>query len=309
MVVLEEADWHARRESYLARVRPWTQGHRERRSRGEKHPVLDFMFTYYSFKPAQLERWHPGPGVVLAGDSAAEYLRWPAYTRLAHGVALDPRAFPAARRRTAEFVAALMTATASRPPRLGCFGLHEWAMVYRTRPEEVRHLGWPLRLGHEGTDRLVEDSQVRCSHFDAFRFFTEPARPRNTLQPTREGQLELEQPGCLHATMDLFKWAYKLAPHTPSALLADCFELALEVRELDMRASPYDLAALGYPPVRIETQDGRAQYVKMQSAFSSRAAPLRAALAELCRTLLGWPEPAPEATVRIDHETFPQTSA
>ncbi|WP_245373426.1 3-methyladenine DNA glycosylase [Crossiella equi] len=301
--VLAEPEWHARRAAHLARIRPWTDGHRQRRLREEKHPVLDFMFTYYSFKPAQLERWHPGPGLTLAGPSAREYLRWPAYHEVDGGVALDPAAFPPARRRTASFVGALLSATASRPPRLGCFGLHEWAMVYRTRPEEVRHVGWPLRLGHEGTDALVERSQVRCSHFDAFRFFTEPARPRNTLQPTRESQLELEQPGCLHAGMDLFRWAYKLAPHTPSALIADCFELALDIRELDMRASPYDLAPLGYQPVRIETTEGRTEYVRMQSAFSQRGAPLRAQLVDLCRTLLGWPCPD-----RDDHEKFPETA-
>ena len=61
--------------------------------------------------------------------------------------------------------------------------------------------------------------------------------------------------------MDLYKWAYKLLPATPSELVADCFELAVAVRELDMRASPYDLAELGYPPVRIETPAGRAEYV------------------------------------------------
>ena len=31
-----------------------------------KHPVHDFLFTYYSFRPAQLRRWSPGYGVVLA---------------------------------------------------------------------------------------------------------------------------------------------------------------------------------------------------------------------------------------------------
>ncbi|GAA2811975.1 hypothetical protein GCM10010452_45560 [Crossiella cryophila] len=308
-LVLGEAAWHAQRATYLERIRPWTDGHRARKAAGEKHPVLDFMFTYYSFKPAQLERWHPGPGVTLAGDSATEYLNKPAYARTPDGVTLDPAAFPPARRRTAEFVAALLSATASRPPRLGCFGLHEWAMVYRTDPEQVRHVGWPLRLGHAGTDALVENSQIRCSHFDAFRFFTEPARPRNTLQPTRESQVAMEQPGCLHATMDLFRWAYKLAPYPPSTLIADCFELALDVRELDMRASPYDLAALGYPPVRIETVEGRAEYVKMQSAFSRRAEPLRAALVDLCRTLLRWSGPGIAEADRDDHETFPQTSA
>ncbi|SDM70202.1 hypothetical protein [Allokutzneria albata] len=286
-VVLSEAEWRARRDAHLARVRPWTQGHRERRIKGLKHPVLDFLFTYYSFRPSRLERWHPGPDVVLEG--ADEYLDWAGYTGTDGGVALDPMAFTEARRRTAEFVLALLTATASRSPRLGCFGLHEWAMVYRTTPEEVRHTGWSLRLGHDGTDSVVEGSRIACSHFDAFRFFTTPARPLNALQPTRESQIALEQPGCLHGNMDLFKHSYKLAPFTPSDLVASCFELAVDVRELDMRASPYDLADLGYSPVRIETPEGRAEYVKAQAAFAERAAPLRQALIDVCQRLLKYP--------------------
>ena len=42
-----------------------------------------------------------------------------------------------------------------------------------------------------------------------------------------------------------------------------------------MRASPYDLADLGYEPVPIETAEGRAEYVRRQSAFAEAAAPLR----------------------------------
>ena len=35
-----------------------------------------------------------------------------------------------ARSDTVRFVARLLRATAARPARLNCFGLHEWAMVY-----------------------------------------------------------------------------------------------------------------------------------------------------------------------------------
>ena len=87
--------------------------------------------------------------------------------------------------------------------------------------------------------------------------------------------------------MDLYKWAYKLAPATPSALLADCLELAAATRELDMRASPYDLSELGYEPVRVETAAGRADYAKAQAALAGRAAPLRDRLSGLCEALLG----------------------
>ncbi|HEY2206997.1 MAG TPA: hypothetical protein VGH99_21265 [Pseudonocardia sp.] len=81
--------------------------------------------------------------------------------------------------------------------------------------------------------------------------------------------------------MDLYKWAFKLAPATPSGLTADCFELAVTARELDMRASPYGLAGLGYQPVRIETPAGRAEYARTQADLAGRAAPLRARLLEV----------------------------
>jgi hypothetical protein len=157
-------------------------------------------------------------------------------------------------------------------------------MVYRT--DAPRHGQVPLRLDAEATDAVLESLPVHCTHHDAFRFFTDAARPRNAVVPTRAGQVANEQPGCLHATMDLYKWAYKLSPATPAELVADCFALAVDVRELDMRASPYDLTGLGYPPVRIETPVGRAEYARAQAAFARRAAPLRSRLIELCDLLL-----------------------
>jgi hypothetical protein len=198
-------------------------------------------------------------------------------------VRLDVPAYLAGRGDTVRFVRRLLAATAGRPAFSGCFGLHEWAMVYRDR--QTRH-AVPLRLGPAGTDDVVEAHQIRCTHFDAFRFFTPPAVARNRLQPTRETQPELEQPGCLHAGMDLYKWAYKLSPATPGELVADCFELAVEIRELDMRASPYDLRAEGYEPVAIETSEGKATYVAGQRVFAARGAALRAQLIEVCDRLL-----------------------
>ena len=55
--------------------------------------------------------------------------------------------------------------------------------------------------------------------------------------------------------MDLYKWAYKFYPWTPSDLIADAFELAVEIREIDMRASPYDLGVYGFEPITIEIAD------------------------------------------------------
>ena len=280
-VALTEGRWRARAAAHRERMAVWTGPHRERRRRREPHPVRDFLFTYYSHRPAKLEQWDPGPGVLLLGD-AGGFLDRPGYRRDGSGVRFDPAHAPERLRTTAGFVHGLLAATASRSPRLGCFGLHEWAMVYRD--DAPRH-PVPLRLGAAGTDAVVEALDVHCTHYDAYRFFTPPARPRNALEPTRERQVALDQPGCLHATMDLYKWAYKLAPACPSELTGDCFALAQDVRDLDMRASPYDLAAHGYPPVRIETPAGRAEYVRAQAGFAERAAPLRERLLAVCETI------------------------
>ena len=199
---------------------------------------------------------------------------------------MDVEAFAAARGDTLRFVRELLVRTAGRPARFGCFGLHEWAMVYRLDPTDVRHSGWPLRLGGAGTDAVVESHQVACSHFDAYRFFTPEAAPLNALTPTRDSQTALEQPGCLHAGMDLYKWAHKLVPAVSSDVVMDCFELARDIRTLDMRAAPYDLRELGYEPVLIETAEGKAVYVAEQRAFAQRGQVLRERLITACDRIL-----------------------
>ena len=297
ITLLPEPAWRARAAAHDARVRAWTEPHCARTSRGEQHPVFDFLFTYYAFRPAWLRRWHPGPDLALAGDSARAFLRWSEYRELPHHdlpaalpssastlIALAP--LPETRRPFVTWLHALLTATQARPAFFGCHGLHEWAMVYRQTPDEVRHHAHPLRFAPAELARIVEASPITCTHYDAFRFFTPPARPLNHLAPTRELVPQLEQRGCLHANMDLYKWSFKLAPFTPSELIADCFALARDIREVDMRASPYDLRALGYEPIAIETPAGRADYEAHQRTFATRADPLRLRLLALCDRLL-----------------------
>jgi hypothetical protein len=283
--VLDAARWRARRQAHQRRVDEWLAPHLARRRAGIRHPVEDFLFTYYSHRPAQLRRWHPGAGVVLRDADPAEF--GPDYREVRDGVTLDTEAVRRRRAESITWIRTLLARTADRPGHFGCFGLHEWAMVYRQTQAELRHNAWPLRLGPQRTAEVVENARIRCSHFDAYRFFTPAAWPLNLLTPTRQTQHDLEQPGCLHANMDLYKWAYKLSPLVPSELVADCFALAREIRTLDMRASPYDLSALGYTPVRIETPEGRAEYVAAQRGFAERAAPLRARLIAECDRILG----------------------
>ncbi|MFZ0831668.1 MAG: 3-methyladenine DNA glycosylase [Mycobacterium sp.] len=280
--VLGEAVWTRRRDEHRDRVAGLIGPYLDRRRHGSSHPVVDFLFTYYRLRPAQLARWHPGFGVGLAGLEAVVYSRLSGYRRTNGIVTVDPDLL-SRRCATVEFVVGLLDSTARRPAHFGCFGLHEWAMVYRT--EDLRH-DVPLRLGRAGTDTVVESMPLRCTHFDAFRFFTSPARARNSAQLSRDMQRATEQPGCLHAAMDLYKWCFKLLPLLDSAIVLDAFELAYVARELDMRASPYDLTALGYRPICIETRSGRAEYVREQDAIAARAATLRQELLLRCRTLL-----------------------
>jgi len=283
-VVLAEPEWRQRQRAHFEHVRRWTGPYRARAARGEKHPVDDFLWDYYSLRPSLLERWHPGIGVALAGEGARAFLRQPGYAETPAGVTATPAALPPARREAVRWIRDLLQACAARPAFFGCFGLHEWAMVYRA--PAVRHASTPLRFPPEDLARIVESLPVRCSHFDAFRFFTPAARPLNRLQPAGDTRLELEQRGCVHVTMDLYKWAYKLAPFTPAELVADAFALARDARVLDMRASPYDLRALGFAPVPIETPEGKSEYEREQRALAARAEPLRASLLDVCTAVL-----------------------
>ena len=272
---LTREDWLSREQAHQERADELTAAHRERSARSEKHPVWDFLFTYYSYKPAQLRRWHPGAGVELQDASERLSWRWYAPGSTDGAVVPDAGAFGSEKAELATLIERMLRRTASRPGQFGCFGLHEWAMVYRA--DEHRH-AVPLRLGKADTDAVVESHDLRCTHFDAFRFFTPEAVPRNRTPLSRDDQPLFEQPGCLHAGMDLYKWATKLGPLIPGELLLDSFELARDIRLLDMEAAPYDLSAWDVAPVPIETPEGKAEYVRRQRGFADRGAALRTAL-------------------------------
>ena len=174
--ILAAEEWTARAAAHEARIDRWTAPHRERRRRGETHPVLDFLFTYYSEPPGRLRRWHPGPDVALggpalrtppgAGTPGRRRHRAPRRRRLPGRPRRHrPLRPPAARghRRRARPSAAASACTSGR-----------WS----TATGSTRH-PVPLRLGQAGTDAVVEAHPIRCTHFDAFRFFTPDAvRPQ-----------------------------------------------------------------------------------------------------------------------------------
>lgn len=112
------------------------------------------------------------------------------------------------------------------------------------KTEERHQKELPLRVSQEVIDAAVESSNaLKCTHYDAFRFFHPAAQPLNAVSMlTRDFQKENEQPGCVHAAMDLFKYAYQLYPFVSSELLRDCLKIAVIARKIDMRASPYDVS-------------------------------------------------------------------
>lgn len=310
--LLTAAQAQEARLAHEQRADALTAAHRERKQVGQKHPVEDFLFSYYPFSPAKLRRWHPGWDVaydqsadqdehgdpLIADVDEAGNRSWyadsPGGASSAPPSSSDP-ALSGGRQRRADvaryltdradalaFITRLLSSSslARRRPQFGCFGLHEWAMVHRVPEGAQRHEDLPLRLTPAETDQVVERENLVCSHIDAFRFFTPTSTPRNTLQPTRATQVELDNPACLHVGMDLYKWAMKLTPLLPSDLVLDCFEQARETRVLDMEASPYDVRPLGFGVVPIETAAGKAEYVRRQRALAERADLLRARILE-----------------------------
>lgn len=272
-MILPQDEWRRRAEEHAAAVDKRIVAHLDRRCRHEKHPVFDFLFDYYPVRPAHLRRWHPGVGISLSDpDHGAEHTAWRDYTRHGERVELDVAALWARRGESFCYIRDLLRRTALNAAKFDCFGLHEWAMVYRS--ETVRH-DLPLRLSRSATDAVVEENRVTCTHFDAYRFFTTPARPLNLRVLTREAQPVHEQAGCVHATMDLYKWAAKLGPLVPGELFLATFDLATDARVLDMEASPYDCRDLGFGVVAVETPSGRAEYVRRQRNLAARARPLR----------------------------------
>lgn len=283
-IILAPEEYRAEISTHEQRAARWADPRTRRRARGEKHAVWDFLFDYYPLRPAHLKRWHPGIGRALADATGLPHANWRDYSVSDTGtVALDTARFLEHRRADVEWVGRLLGSVDKHDAHFDCFGLHEWAMVYRT--DAPRH-DLPLRLGAEGVNAVVDSHQVKCTHFDAFRFFTPAAKPLNLTVLTRESQREHDQPGCLHVSMDLYKWAIKLGPLLPGDLLMDTFELAADARQLDMEASPYDCRSLGLGVVAIETPAGKAEYVARQRALAERAAPLRRRLVAIVQAVL-----------------------
>lgn len=275
-------EWTKRAKSHEELVGPLTHAFLERRKTSKKHPVHDFLFVYYSFSPAKLKQWVPSFEETLNVEEDLSYFS-PYWFKLEGSVLrLNPERLQFQVIDLAGFIEKMCRSLLEKTPRFGCFGLHEWAMVYRLSEKEIRHSGYTLRMSPGALAKVVESQNLCCTHYDAYRFFTPKAALLNVLKPTLQDRLQNEQAGCLHANMDLYKWASKLWPWIGSDFIAKTFFLSLEGREIDMRASPYDLREEGYAPICIETEEGRREYQALQQGYAQKSRALRQELMDFC---------------------------
>lgn len=271
--ILSEKTWKNRQAQHEQKVDALVGNYLIERSQHKKNPVMDFLFQYYAFRPSMLKRWSPGFGTFLEFTNESELPEFEEL-KIEDSVALIGQdTFPERRIRSTNWILEMLKSTRERRPSFGCFGMHEWAMVYKA--EKPRHDQVPLRMEPEELATFVESRPLLCTHFDAFRFFTEPAQPMNKFKLSREKFDESEQPGCIHSNMDLYKWAFKLYPWISSDLILEAFELAVEARTIDMKASPYDLENYGLEPIKIETELGRKEYKELQEAIFEKGKPVR----------------------------------
>lgn len=304
---LTRSQWTQAREAHRSALEPIVRSHLERRIRGGTHAVYDFLFSYYSFSTGQLLRWTPGVGTGFELEEGEDF-EWPEFLQRNGRISsLNTALFPARRVPYLSWAMRFLQATGDRPPAHHCFGLHEWAMVYQAPAR--RHPSCRLRVPEDTVREMVEAAPLRCTHYDAYRFFSEAAAPLNRLTLSSDSVTENDQPGCIHVTMDLYRFGYKIAPFTPADLLRELFFLARQAREIDMRASPYDLAELGFAAIPIETREGREEYVREQRLLTERARPLRARLLRVYATLFASVQPNSQDAEMITGPAYAITEA
>ena len=247
MTTLSDSEWKQRAAEHLARAERHTLAARKRRDHGESHPVEDFLFQYYPYPFALLENWHPGCGVALEWTATVE----------------SPTPTPPFSDRWYSYSCGALVA--------------DPGLLSTKERERLRWIG-----------ELLTATRSRAPNF-ACHGLHEWAMVYRGREVRHEKTTRLRLP---QAEIDALVESRAICCSHHDAwigteLLLDCFELAMELRDLDMRASPYDLSDWGRQPVRIETAEGRRIYETEQRRLAEKAVPLRDRLIERLRTIEG----------------------
>lgn len=308
-----EASQH--REKLVKKLFPPGHSLKVQRHAVREHPIYNFLHRYYRYSTSDLLAYSPGLNVTLscAAEDDIHVREWlhprflyrdTKHNTASYSLEILRKSLTADKRLGREDLKHslnVLISSNSRPPFFGCFGYHEWAMLYsggeparqNNGPGAMKkHQNLQLRLSQKQIDDVVESGPIRCTHYDAWRFFQPRAQTFNVANPlTRQNQSQYEQPGCIHANMDLFKYAYHLYPIVSSSLLHRALDIAIAARKMDMRASPYDCSEFEEcqdGPILVETKEGRAQYIREQESLFRAAAPVRQELMQLYSAVLNF---------------------
>ena len=124
--------WKHERDRHIRRINSILGDYLIKKEHQVKNPILDFLFEYYTFRPGLLIRWSPGYQMTLEKMAFKDIEDLVEIRCLPDGMRIDPSAFPTHRVASLDWVIQLIEVTMSRAPSFGCFGMHEWAMVYQT---------------------------------------------------------------------------------------------------------------------------------------------------------------------------------
>ena len=233
--------------------------------------------------PAQLRRWHPGAGVGARRSGRLAARRLALLRRRRGRRRRRRRGLLAARGDTLRFVRELLVAHGRRGRHgFGCFGLHEWAMVYRLDPADVRHAGWPLRLGAAGTDAVVEAHQIALLALRRLPLLhpRRRAAQRAARRPVRASRRSSSRAACTPGWTST-SGRYKLGPAGPERAGRGLLRAGpRHPRRSTCGPRPTTCASSATSRCASRPPRARPQYAAAQRGFSARGQALRARLVD-----------------------------
>jgi hypothetical protein len=170
----------------------------------KKHPLFNFMFSYFHFKPEKvLYQYSPGLDVTLEDQYNEKseknintfdnkHLAIFAEINKVGSFTLDPVKGKYCPEKVLSMrnTAKLLQNSYAKAPSFSCYGLHEWAMLYEPSPslspslfssksevssekigdtKKSKHQNLPLRVTREEIAALIDSRSLRCTHYDALR--------------------------------------------------------------------------------------------------------------------------------------------
>ena len=170
---------------------------KERQHLVHNHPIYNFLHTYYRYSTDSLLKYSPGLLMVsnrLVGatqsdlDEGLLHDQYLVFDREG-GARYDIKELAGESKQSRKKLDTLkrnlqiLKSSSQRQPLFSCYGLHEWAMLYKNNEKHQNALD--TRLSQEQIDAVVENNPLRCTHYDAFRFFAKDAQGLNRLPLTR----------------------------------------------------------------------------------------------------------------------------